>query len=81
MPINSSRAGKRITIVGIVAIVIVIMLIINIVIIIIIIIIIVLMIIDVVVVTFTITKVNTTRALCCLLTIAQNNLQGSAAGC
>jgi len=55
VPINSSRAGKRITIVGIVAIVIVIMLIINIVIIIIIIII-VLMIVDVVVVTFTINQ-------------------------
>ena len=45
LPINSSRAGKRITTVGIVAIVIVIMLIINIVIII-----------DVVVVTFTINQ-------------------------
>ena len=53
LPINSSRAGKRITTVSIVAIVIVIILIINIVIIIIII---VLMIIDVVVVTFTINQ-------------------------
>ncbi len=53
LPINSSRAGKRITTVGIVAIVIVIMLIINIVIMLIINIVI---IIDVVVVTFTINQ-------------------------